>query len=149
MTQQEAFTPRALPDDQREGLLALVGRIGSALAQMDPARFAAEFAEDGAVINPGGLRAIGRRAIEEQIRGDMDRFMRGATTKMDLHNARVVGPGLALLDLNHHMDNATRPDGAKGPFDVHVVALARKSGADWQVLEIRAYAFLPPPPVKH
>jgi hypothetical protein len=64
-------------------------------------------------------------------------------------SARDIGNDCALLDLDHELQNITKPDGSTGSMKLHVVILAKKAGDRWQWLDARPYAFLPPPPRMH
>jgi uncharacterized protein (TIGR02246 family) len=142
--QQETLSTR-VPDELRPGLLALVGRINAALSRNDSKAFAAEFAEDASLINPGGEYARGRADVEALIKKDLDGILRDSKSSMELIGARQLSPTLAGADLTHHIDRAHYPDGKVGPLDVHVACVCRRSGSNWELLDARPYVFLKPP----
>jgi uncharacterized protein (TIGR02246 family) len=145
MTQHEPQPAQFLPDELRGGLSALVARLNAALAHDDPEAFAAEFLDDGAILNPTGEHARGRGNVEALMRKDLERLRPDGTSKLEIVRARQLSPTLALVDLEHHVARAVLPDGTEGPLDVHVASVVRRVDARWRVLDAHAYVFVKPP----
>ena len=115
----------------------------------DPKQVAACWAEDGTLISPVGKMGKGRSGVEAVYRYDRDTILAGTTSQFTIQSARRVGADCALLDLDHELQKARMPDGSTGTMKLHVVILAKRSGATWQWLDARPYLFAPPPPSVH
>jgi uncharacterized protein (TIGR02246 family) len=115
----------------------------------DAKQVASCWTEDGTLITPSGEVGTGRSGVETAYRHDADTILEGTTSRFEITSVRRLGPDLAFLDLAHELQNARMPDGSTGVMKLHVVMLAKRSGARWQWLDARPYAFVPPPPSVH
>ena len=139
--QQQAKVERSLE--------ATLKKFNEAFNRLDAKEVAPFWADDGTLINPVGHYGNGRSGVERVFREDAERFLEGTTSRFTITGARKVGDDCVLLDLDHDLQNAKRPDGSIGPMNLHVVLLAQKKGEGWQWLDVRPYAFLPTPASVH
>jgi len=127
-------------------LAASLKKFNEAFNRFDPKEVASHWAEDGTLVSPLGERAKGRAEVAKVYTHDIEMILKGTTTTFRIDSVRQLEGGLALLDLDHEIQNARMPDGSVGTMKLHVIILARKKGAEWQWLDTRPYAFLKPPP---
>jgi uncharacterized protein (TIGR02246 family) len=107
---------------------------------------AAQWAEDGDIINPFGHAAKGRTEIEAFFQQERGTMTKGTTFKVTAFAARMLRPDLALEDFDVQITGGTMaPDPAK-PLEHHVFAVAKRQGARWYWVALRAYRSAPPPP---
>jgi uncharacterized protein (TIGR02246 family) len=130
-------------------LEAALRKFNELFNKADPKQVAACWAEDGTLLSPAGEKGKGRSGVEAVYRHDRDTILAGTTSRFTIQSARRLGADFALLDLEHDLRNARMPDGSTGPMKLHTVILAKRSGATWQWLDARPYAFVPPPPSVH
>jgi len=121
-------------------------RFGAAFNRLDPKEVASFWDPDGTLIGPAGNRGIGRPGVEKVFAEDVNTILRGTRSTFSFQTVRMLGRDLALLDLEHAVQGARMPDGSTGNLKLHLVVLAHRQGTDWQWLDVRPYAFLPPPP---
>jgi uncharacterized protein (TIGR02246 family) len=106
---------------------------------------AAEWAEDGDLINPVGQAAKGRGEIEKFFAHELATMTKGSSFKVTAFSARMVGADLALEDIEVEITGGTMaPDPAKPARD-RVFAVAKKQGSHWHWLALRAWPANPPP----
>jgi uncharacterized protein (TIGR02246 family) len=127
-------------------LAASLKKFNEAFNRFDPKEVASFWAEDGTLVSPVGERGKGRAEVAKVYARDIEMILKGTTTAFRIDSVRQLKGDLALLDLDHEIQNARMPDGSAGTMKLHVVILARKKGAEWQWLDTRPYAFLKPPP---
>jgi uncharacterized protein (TIGR02246 family) len=111
----------------------------------DAAALANAYAEDGKLIGPFGQINETRASIQAAFGDLFATLMRDSRTSFDLESVRELAPGLVVVDANQHVEGLQTPGGAVDQ-DFHVVIVGRRTGDAWQLLEGRAYAFLPRPP---
>jgi uncharacterized protein (TIGR02246 family) len=124
-------------------------RFNEAFNRLDEKEVAEFWTEDGTLITPGGEVGLGRSGVETAFRHDCETLLAGTTSRFTIGSVRRLGDELALLDLDHELQNLRLPDGSSGHMNLHVVILARKRGNTWQWLDARPYAYLPTPPSVH
>jgi uncharacterized protein (TIGR02246 family) len=127
-------------------LAATVKKFNEAFNRQDPKEVSSFWAADGTLISPIGNRGNGRSEVASVYAQDSQTILKGTTSTFRIDSVRMVKGGLALLDLDHEIQNARMPDGTTGTMKLHVVMLVQKKGAGWQILDGRPYAFLKPPP---
>lgn len=130
-------------------LEAACAKFNEVFNRFDAKGVASCFAEDGTLITPSGEVGNGRSEVETVYRHDSDTVLRGTTSRFAITSVRRLGSELALLDLDHELQNFRMPDGSTGDMKLHVVMLAKRSGNSWQWLDARPYAFIPKPPSVH
>ena len=59
---------------------------------------------------------------------------------MDVENIRPLGDDAAVVDWTQVIDG-----GELRRLDLHLVAVVRREGSDWRIVDCRPYAFLPLP----
>ncbi len=112
----------------------------------DAKGMAAQWAEDGDIVNPFGHAAKGRSEIEAFFQKERGTMTKGTTFKVTAFAARMLRPDLALEDFDVQITGGTMaPDPAK-PLEHHVFAVARHQGGHWVWEALRAYRTAPPPP---
>jgi uncharacterized protein (TIGR02246 family) len=130
-------------------LQAACARFNELFNSFDAKQVASCFTEDGTLITPTGEIGNGRSGVETAYRHDCDTVLKGTTSRFEITTVRRLGPELALLDLDHVLQNFRMPDGSTEEMTLHVVMLAKRAGNTWQWLDARPYAFLPTPPSVH
>jgi uncharacterized protein (TIGR02246 family) len=130
-------------------LEAACRKFNEVFNRFDAKRVAACWTEDGTLITPTGEVGTGRSGVEAAYRHDCETILAGTTSRFTISSVRRLGNELAVLDLDHELQNCRKPDGTMGVMNLHVVMLARKSGDTWQWLDARPYAYLPQPPSVH
>jgi uncharacterized protein (TIGR02246 family) len=141
MEQQQARKDRSLE--------ATLRKFNDAFNRFDAKEVAACWAEDGTLISPLGHYGRGRAEIARVFGEDAGTILRGTTSTFTIAGARQIGEDCELLDLDHEIQNARRPDGTTGAMTLHVVMLAQKKKEGWQFLDARPYAFMQRPPELH
>src|SRR5262245_15455208 len=101
------------------------------------AAVAALFVEDGALVNPFGQRANGRKAVEAMYAEYFGGMLHGTSTSFTLSSVRFVGNDHALAD-GEQIINAS--DGSI-VLTVHLVTLLRRESAGWRFADARPYVF--------
>lgn len=124
-------------------------RFNEAFNRFEPKEVAKFWTEDGTLITPSGEVGSGRAGVEAAYRHDCETILAGTTSTFTIANVRRLGNELALIDLDHELQNFRMQDGTTADMKLHVVMLAKKSGDTWQWLDARPYAFIPPPPSVH
>ncbi|MGA8890827.1 MAG: SgcJ/EcaC family oxidoreductase [Anaeromyxobacteraceae bacterium] len=127
-------------------ITATVKKFNEAFNRFDPKEVASFWASDGTLVSPIGIWGKGRSGVEKVYAQDIDMLLKGTTSTFRVESARVLKGGYVLLDLDHEIQNARKPDGTTGTMKLHTVILARKAGKTWEFLDARPYAFLPAPP---
>jgi uncharacterized protein (TIGR02246 family) len=117
--------------------------------RQDPREVSSCWAEDGTLITPTGEIGRGRSGVEVAYRHDCETILKGTRSHFDIKSVRRLGSDLALLDLDHELQNFRMPDGSTGTMKLHVVILASRTGNDWKWLDARPYAFVQKPPSIH
>lgn len=130
-------------------LEAALKRFNEVFNRQDAREVASCWAEDGTLITPTGEIGRGRSGVETAYRHDCDTILKGTRSRFEIASVRRLGPELALMDLDHELQNFRMPDGSTGTMKLHVVILANRSGSDWKWLDARPYAFLQKPPSIH
>ncbi len=104
------------------------------------------FAVDADLINPFGATANGRAGIEKFFSNELSTMTKGTTFTIKGLSAHLLHPGLAAEDLDIEITGgALAPDPAK-PLKNHAFLVVKKLGGKWLVVNLRAWAYLPPPP---
>jgi uncharacterized protein (TIGR02246 family) len=135
---------------QVEGSLeTTLRRFNEAFNRFDAKEVASFWTDDGTLYTPVGEYAKGRAGVATAYQHDVESILDGTTSKFTITGARKIGEDCALLDLDHELQNFTRPDGSTGSMKLHTVILAQKTGDGWKWLDARPYAFLPPPQRTH
>jgi uncharacterized protein (TIGR02246 family) len=141
-------SPAALADDPKvdASLNAFLQKFNQAFNRFDSKEVAAFWEEDGTLVSPVGEWGKGREGIAKVFAHDMEMILQGTTSTFRIDAVRTLKDGLALVDMDHEIQNARMPDGSRGTMKLHVVSLLRKKGGTWHMLDTRPYAFLRPPP---
>ncbi len=124
-------------------------KFNAAFNTFDENAVASFWADDGTLITPIGEYGRGRSEIAKAYGKNCETILDGTTSKFTIVGARKIGSDCALLDLDHDLQNFRMPDGSTGSMKLHVVILAQKQGNSWQWVDVRPYAFMPPPQRMH
>ena len=110
-----------------------------------PAR-AALWTEDATLINPFGVHAHGRPAIEQLFEQEDAGFAKGTTHTFSDFSYRFLTPTIAEVDATGEIKGIRDPDGKPMPtVTIHVFAVMTKADGAWQVKDARPYVISPPP----
>jgi uncharacterized protein (TIGR02246 family) len=120
--------------------------FGAAFNRHDVRGVADFFEEDGTLIGVTGIRGDGRPGVEKVLATAMERIFRGTASTFTIESVRKIGRELVLVDVEHAAQGARLADGGQGTRKLHVVALARKRGKGWKLLDVRPYEYAPMPP---
>ncbi len=107
-------------------------KFNDAFNRFDAKEVASFWAEDGTLLTPGGDFGKGRSGVERAFQKDASTILAGSRSTFTIVGMRRIGTDAALLDLDHDLSNFARPDGTTGPFKLHLVLLARKTGSSWE-----------------
>ena len=107
---------------------------------------AAVWAEDASLINPFGLQAEGRAAIEKLFEQESAGFAKGTTHTFSNFSYHFLTPTLAAVDATGEIKGIKGPDGTSRPtLTIHVFAVVAETGGTWQIKVARPYLPAPPP----
>jgi uncharacterized protein (TIGR02246 family) len=129
-----------------EAIRALGRSFDAAWQKKDPRARAGLFAEDATLINPFGMRADGRPAIEKVFTVETATIANGTTHRFGQMKVKFLDPDNALVDADNAIDGLKTPDGKEAPpLEYHLVAVASRAEGGWRWSAGRPYAFMPPP----
>lgn len=100
---------------------------------------------DGDLINPMGRRASGLTEIQRLFADEHSKAMKDTTFTITGMKVHFINPQLAIVDQDGEVTGIANPDGTTMSMKPHVVAVMTKSGGQWWLASVRAYAFVPPP----
>lgn len=107
---------------------------------------AALWAEDASLINPFGVEAHGRAAIEKVFEQEGVGFAKGTTHTFSDFSYRFLTPAIAEVDATGTIMGMRGADGtAMPPLTLHVFAILTKAGGKWQIKDARPYVMAKPP----
>ena len=107
---------------------------------------AALWAEDASLINPFGLEAHGRAAIEKVFEQEDAGFAKGTTHTFSNFSYRFLTPTIAEVDTTGTIKGMRGADGTPmPPLTLHVFAILAKAGGKWQMKDARPYVIATPP----
>jgi uncharacterized protein (TIGR02246 family) len=107
---------------------------------------AALWAEDASLINPFGVVAHGRIAIEKVFEQEDAGFAKGTTHTFSNFSYRFLTPTIAEVDATGVIKGIRGPDGTPQPtVTLHVFAVMVETGGKWQMKDARPYVVTPPP----
>ncbi len=129
-----------------EGLKTLAASFSAAWERHDPVALADLWVADGDLVNPTQRKARGRAELVEFFRDEHSSYMKGTSLTVKVTGARVLGPGLALIDCEAQLTGVKTPDGKALPPLKHLVfAVVTKAGERWQFVSARLSVPVPPP----
>ena len=101
---------------------------------------AAFWTEDGTLINPFGVVANGREAVQKLFEDEHTNIFKGSTYQHGDVKVQMVGENVAVADIDSNITNMHGPDGRSAPDFKHHVALVmvKKDGA-WLMAAVRPY----------
>jgi uncharacterized protein (TIGR02246 family) len=107
---------------------------------------AALWAEDASLINPFGVVARGRAAIEKVFEQENAGFAKGTTHTFSNFSYRFLTPTIAEVDVTGTIEGIRGADGTlMPPLTLHIFAIMAKTGGTWQMKDARPYVIAPPP----
>ena len=107
---------------------------------------AALWAEDASLINPFGIVAHGRAAIEKLFQQENVGFAKGTTHTFSNFSYRFLTPTIAEVDATGEIKGIRGADGTPMPtLTIHVFAIMAEAGGTWQMKDARPYVIAPPP----
>lgn len=136
----ETFTPSRAQD-----IRAIEQRLGDFVAawnRHDSVQMAAQWFEDGDLINTFGRIAKGRDQVQELFRDEHSGPMKTCTHKMAIQAIRMASDDVAIVDAECTLIGLRGPDGKELPtLKPHVVLVLGKKESDWKVFSARPYVF--------
>jgi uncharacterized protein (TIGR02246 family) len=117
----------------------VLARIGAAFDKGDGQAVADNWTEDGTLINPLGVIAVGRTTVERLATIDAATMLKGTKSVFTRERLRAVSDSAVLVDASHTATGATQ-------VSLHVTFLMVKAQGVWRVADARPYAFLMPQP---
>ncbi|MDD5563943.1 MAG: SgcJ/EcaC family oxidoreductase [Thermoanaerobaculaceae bacterium] len=121
-------------------------QFSDAWARGDARGRAALWAEDASLINPFGVQAHGRAAIEKVFEQESAGFAKGTTQTFSHFSYRFLTPRIAEVDATGEIEGIRGADGAPLPsLTLHVFAIVTKAGGKWQIKDARPYVIAPIP----
>ncbi len=121
-------------------------QFSDAWARGDAHARAALWAEDASLINPFGVEAHGRAAIEKVFEQESAGFAKGTTHTFSNFSYRFLTPAIAEVDATGTIKGMRGADGAPmPPLTLHVFAIVTKAGGKWQIKDARPYVPAQPP----
>ncbi len=146
----ESIQGVGMPESRAEpSLESAFRRFNEAFNRFDTRQVAACWTEDGTLISPTGEVGRGRSGVEAVYRHDCESILEGTRSRLTITSARRLGQDLAFVDGEHELQTCRKPDGSRGTMTIHLVILAKRSGAGWRWMDVRPYAFLPKQPSVH
>ena len=127
-------------------ILARAQEFADAWNKHDATALAYLWSADGDLINPMGRRASGLTEIQRLFADEQSKAMKATTFTITGMKVRFINPQMAIIDQDAEVTGIAAPDGTTVSMKPHIVALVSKSGGQWWVTSLRAYAFVPPPP---
>jgi uncharacterized protein (TIGR02246 family) len=119
----------------------LFDSLAACMDRGDAREAAAHFAEDANLISPSGLHGSGATGVQRVLATDMGSILKGTHSQFTIEAVRPVGDAV-FVDATHEIVGAETGGGQ--PIQIHVVALLRKQGGGWKLMEARPYAFMTP-----
>ena len=117
-------------------------QFADAWARGDARARAALWAEDASLINPFGVEAHGRAAIEKLFEQENAGFAKGTTQTFSNFSFRFITPTIAEVDATGEIQGVRSADGAPMPaLTIHVFAIMVKAGGEWRLKDARPYVF--------
>jgi uncharacterized protein (TIGR02246 family) len=136
----------ASPADAEAAIQQVWQQFSDAWARGDAHARAALWAEDATLINPFGVEAHGRAAIEKVFEQENAGFAKGTTHTFSNFSFRFLTPTIAEVDSTGEINGIRGADGTPQPtLKIHVFAIMAKAGSKWQIKAARPYVFAPPP----
>lgn len=134
------------------GAEAAIGQLwqnfSDAWARGDAHGRAALWAEDASLINPFGVEAQGRAAIEKVFEQETAGFAKGTTHTFSNFKYRFLTPTIAEVDATGDINGIRAADGSAMPtFTLHVFAIVVKKAGGWEIKDARPYVIGQPPGV--
>jgi uncharacterized protein (TIGR02246 family) len=126
---------------EQQAIEAMLKGFEAAFNKYDAKEVASFFLADATLYNPEGKYADGKQQIEQVVKSDLSRFLKGAKNSFKLLNVRLLGPELALVDMAHVAESAALPG---GKLENHVDAVMRKDLGQWRILDARPRPFMKP-----
>jgi uncharacterized protein (TIGR02246 family) len=121
-------------------------QFSDAWARADAPARAALFSEDATLINPFGVKANGRAAIEKLFEQENVGFARDTTHTFSDFSFRFLTPTLAEVDATGEITGKPGTDRAMQPtLSIHVFAIMAKRSGTWQLQDARPYVIAPAP----
>jgi uncharacterized protein (TIGR02246 family) len=107
---------------------------------------AALWAEDASLINPFGIEAHGRAAIQKVFEKENAEFAKGTTHTFSNFSYRFLTPTIAEVDATGVINGIRSADGTPQPrITLHIFAIMVEAGGKWQMKDARPYVITAPP----
>jgi uncharacterized protein (TIGR02246 family) len=141
-------TASCTQDRQKEeaAIQALSDKFATAWNQADGTAMAMMYSEDGCLIDPFGVEARGRQAVESLLTQTVTTALKGTTTRFTMDYIRFLKPDIAFVDATQFINGAMSPEGEPLPeAKLHLVLSVVKKNGQWWFVDARPYWFRLPP----
>jgi uncharacterized protein (TIGR02246 family) len=130
-----------------EDARALMAELSQTWGSHDPAALASLWVPDGDFVNAVGETARGRDELVKLFRTEHQTFMKGTALVISVTRARLLAPGVILVDATADLTGVQSPDGRRmTPFAHLLSAVAKLEGGRWRLLTARLYVPVPGAP---
>jgi uncharacterized protein (TIGR02246 family) len=136
----------AVPPGAEAAIHQVWQQFSDAWGRGDARARAALWAEDATLINPFGIEARGRAAIEKLFEQENAGFAKGTTHTFSSFSYRFLTPTIAEVDATGEIKGIRGADGTQQPtLTIHVFAIMVETGGTWQMKDARPRVVTPPP----
>ena len=136
----------AVPAGAEAAILQVWQQFSDTWARGDAHARAALWAEDGSLINPFGVEARGRAAVEKVFEEEQAGFAKGTTHTFSNFSFRFLTPTIAEVDATGEIKGIRGADGTPMPaLTIHIFAIMTEASGRWQMKDARPYVIGPPP----
>jgi len=120
-------------------------QFSDAWAAGDAHARASVWSADASLINPYGVKAKGRAAIEKVFEQEDATFAKGTTHTFSDFSFRFLTPSYAEVDATGEIVGIKGADGATmPPLHIHVFGIVKKTGGTWMIHDARPYVIATP-----
>jgi uncharacterized protein (TIGR02246 family) len=111
---------------------SVVARFCDAWNRHDVAALAALWAEDGELVHPWGIRAVGHDAIREVLRAEHAFTMAESSIELSIHTTRA-GEHSAVAEMRGVLTGVLAPNGRTYSLPHSISAMFVPHGDDWRI----------------
>ena len=121
-----------------------IENVENAMNDWDVERMLSNYTSDARVVTAFGDSAEGGQALRQFFQQQRSSPMALGENEIEVERVRLLSPDLAWVDLSHEIE-WTAPNGTEREWDLHNVALVRRTPEGWRAMEVRSFRFAPQP----